>query len=318
MNDPMNGPVTDAVNGPVTNPVNGPVTAPVNSPTDHAPSGTALEAFRLEGARALVTGASRGIGRAVAVALAQAGADLALSARSATALTETAERVLKEGRAAVLVPGDLAGTGAADAVVDQAATALGGLDIVVHNAGILPSLPDGSPAMVPLQDSAQRDWDTVVSVNLNATAALCRRAHRYLAASPRAAVVLMSSLAGVAGTPRMEAYAASKAAQISLARSLAAGWARNGIRVNALCPGWTRTDMTSFAYATGPLSDWLMAHVPLGRWAEPHEVATAALFLAAPAASFVTGQALLLDGGASVPDGGLAGIPKPPSPFAGA
>ncbi|AJT65119.3 hypothetical protein T261_3450 [Streptomyces lydicus] len=299
--------------------MNDPVTEPMSDPTYHAASGgAALEAFRLEGARALVTGASRGIGRAVAVALAQAGADLALSARSATALTETAEHVMKEGRAAVLVPGDLADTGAADAVVDQAATALGGLDIVVHNAGILPSRPDGSPTMVPLQDSAQRDWDTVVSVNLNATAALCRRAHRYLAASPRAAVVLMSSLAGVAGTPRMEAYAASKAAQISLARSLAAGWARDGIRVNALCPGWTRTDMTSFAYATGPLSDWLMAHVPLGRWAEPHEVATAALFLAAPAASFVTGQALLLDGGASVPDGGLAGIPKPPSPFAGA
>ncbi|MFI9024344.1 SDR family NAD(P)-dependent oxidoreductase [Streptomyces sp. NPDC053560] len=276
----------------------------------------ALESFRLDGARALVTGASRGIGRAVALALAQAGADLALSARSAGALEETAALVRGEGRTAVLVPGDFARSRAAEAAVDDAAAGLGGLDVVVHNAGLLPSLPDGSPAMVPLQDSAQEDWDQVLSVNLNATAALCRRAYPHLAASSRPSVVLMSSLAGVAGTPRMEAYAASKAAQISLARSLASGWARAGIRVNALCPGWTRTDMTAFAYSTGPLSDWLMAHVPMGRWAEPEEVAYAALFLASPAASFLTGQALLLDGGASVPDGGLAGIPKPASPFA--
>ncbi|MYT29157.1 MULTISPECIES: SDR family NAD(P)-dependent oxidoreductase [unclassified Streptomyces] len=276
---------------------------------------TLHDPFRLDGARALVTGASRGIGKATAAALALAGCDLALSARSADALKETAALVEAEGRTAVPVPGDLAEPGAAEAVVDDAAAALGGLDIVVHNAGVLPAQDDGTPTLVPLQDSAQADWDRVLSVNLNATAALCRRAHHHLTGSSRASVVLMSSLAGVVGTPRMEAYGASKAAQIALARSLAVGWAREGIRVNALCPGWTRTDMTSFAYSLEPLSDWLMAHVPLGRWAEPEEIARAALFLASPAASYLTGQALVLDGGASVPDGGLAGIPKPPSPF---
>ncbi|MGV4925617.1 SDR family oxidoreductase [Streptomyces sp. BHT-5-2] len=276
---------------------------------------TIHDPFRLDGTRALVTGASRGIGKATAVALALAGADLALSARSLDALKETAALAEAEGRTAVPVPGDLAEPGAAEAVVDEAAAALGGLDIIVHNAGVLPAQDDGTPTLVPLQDSAQADWDHVLSVNLNATAALCRRAHRHLTESPRASVVLMSSLAGVVGTPRMEAYGASKAAQIALARSLAVGWAREGIRVNALCPGWTRTDMTSFAYSLEPLSDWLMAHVPLGRWAEPEEVARAALFLASPAASYLTGQALVLDGGASVPDGGLAGISKPPSPF---
>ncbi|MFJ9614289.1 SDR family NAD(P)-dependent oxidoreductase [Streptomyces noursei] len=276
---------------------------------------TPHDPFRLDGARALVTGASRGIGRATAVTLARAGADLALSARNQTALKETAALVEDEGRTAVLVPGDLAEPGTAEAVVDAAATALGGLDVVIHNAGVLPAQEDGTPTLVPLQDSAQVDWDHVLAVNLNATAALCRRAHRHLTASSRASLVLMSSLAGVAGTPRMEAYGASKAAQIALARSLAVGWAREGIRVNALCPGWTRTDMTSFAYSLEPLSEWLMAHVPLGRWAEPDEIARAALFLASPAASYLTGQALVLDGGVSVPDGGLAGISKPPSPF---
>ncbi|QIQ06897.1 SDR family NAD(P)-dependent oxidoreductase [Streptomyces liangshanensis] len=274
-----------------------------------------MSTFRVDGARALVTGASRGIGRAVARALAEAGADVALSARTGDALKETASLVQDQGRTAVLVPGDLADTARAAHVVDQAAHALGGLDIVVHNAGVLPMEEDGSPVVLPLQESFQRDWDSVLHVNLGATAAVCRAAHPHLAASPRASLVLMSSVAGVVGAPRMEAYAASKAAQISLVRSLATGWARQGIRVNALCPGWTRTDMTAFAYGSGPLSDWLMGHVPLGRWAEVTDVAAATLYLASPASAYLTGHALVLDGGMSVPDGGLAGTPKPPSPF---
>ncbi len=275
-----------------------------------------LDTFRLDGARALVTGASRGIGRAVAEALAEAGADLALSARTEAALEETARAVEAHGRKAALVPADLARSGSAQRVADDAASALGGLDVLVHNAGVLPVAEDGSTALLPLQQLPQQAWDDVISVNVNATAALCRATYPYLTESGRASVVLMSSIAGLVGTPLMESYAASKAAQVSLARSLAAGWARQGIRVNALCPGWTRTDMTSFAYGTAAVSDWLMAHVPMGRWAETTEVATAALFLASPASSFVTGHALVVDGGLGVPDGGLAGIPKPPSPFA--
>ncbi len=277
---------------------------------------TVLSTFRVDGARALVTGASRGIGRAVAQALAEAGADVALSARTGDALKETATLVQEQGRTAVLVPGDLADTAQAVHVVDRAARALGGLDIVVHNAGILPMEADGSPVVLPLQESFQRDWDSVLHVNLGATAAVCRAAYPYLVESPRASLVLMSSVAGVVGAPRMEAYAASKAAQISLVRSLATGWAHHGVRVNALCPGWTRTDMTAFAYGSGPLSDWLMGHVPLGRWAEVADVAAATLYLASPASAYLTGHALVLDGGMSVPDGGLAGTPKPPSPFA--
>ena len=292
--------------------------APASVPASAAAPlpGATAEAFRIEGARALVTGASRGIGRAVALAFADAGADLALSARNEEALKDTAAEVTRRGRKAVLVPGDFARPAAAGEVVDEAAEALGGLDLVVHNAGTLPVDSDGAPKLAPLQHTRQEEWDPVITVNLDSTAELCRRAHPHLAASSRASLVLMSSIAGAVGSPTMEAYAVTKAAQICLARSLAVGWAREGIRVNALCPGWTRTDMTSFATQAAPLSDWLMAHVPMGRWAEPEEAAWAALYLASPAAAFMTGQALLLDGGLSVPDGGLAGIPKPASPFA--
>lgn len=277
---------------------------------------TALDSFRLDGARALVTGASRGIGKAAAEALAEAGCDLVVSARTSAALDATVRAVEERGRKAIAVPADLATPGASATLVDEAAAALGGLNVVVHNVGVLPMAEDQTPVMVPFGDSSQDHWETVVSVNLNATAALCRAAHPHLAGSERASVVLTSSVAGLVGPPMMEAYAAAKAAQISLARSLAVGWARQGIRVNALCPGWTRTALTEFASTTAHLSDWLMSHVPMGRWAEPEEIARAVLFLASPASSFMTGHALVLDGGLSVPDGGLAGIPKPPSPFA--
>ncbi|MFJ8434930.1 SDR family NAD(P)-dependent oxidoreductase [Kitasatospora sp. NPDC094019] len=274
-----------------------------------------LDRFRLDGRRALVTGASRGIGRAVALALAEAGARLALSARTEAALADTAAEAADHGHRPVLVPGDLTDSAQA-ALVDRAAEALGGLDIVVHNAGILPTGPDGTTLLAPLQHLPQPVWDQVVAVNLNATAAICRQAHAHLARSEEASLVLMSSVAGLVGTPMMEAYAATKAAQVSLARSLATGWARDGIRVNALCPGWVRTDMTAAVHGNPAIEAWLLAHVPMGRWGDADEVAAAALFLASPASAFLTGQAVALDGGLSVPDGGLAGTPKPPSPFA--
>jgi NAD(P)-dependent dehydrogenase (short-subunit alcohol dehydrogenase family) len=313
--NPTSDPATNPASDPAATPTSDPASTPAPNPVRPA---RVAEPFRLDGVRALVTGASRGIGRAVALALADAGADLAVSARTERALQDTAAEVADRGRKAVVVPGDLTGAGTAAAVVDEAAGRLGGLDAVVHNAGLLPAGQDGTPLMVPLQHSRQEDWQTVVALNLNASADVCRHAHRHLAASDRASLVLMSSAAAVAGTPMMEAYAATKAAQVSLVRSLAVGWARDAVRVNALCPGWTRTGMTAFAYGTAAVSDWLMAHVPLGRWAEPDEVAWAAVYLTSPAAAYLTGQALLLDGGLSVPDGGLAGVPKPPSPFAGA
>ncbi|WP_370268044.1 SDR family NAD(P)-dependent oxidoreductase [Streptomyces sp. V4I8] len=274
-----------------------------------------MEQFRLDGARTLVTGASRGIGKAVAIALAEAGSDVAVSARTLDALKETVHVIEKMGRKCVAIAAELADSGAAAGVVDQAVSAFGGLDILVHNAGIAPTTEDGTALIVPLQELPMPQWEDVISVNVNASAGICRAAHPHLAQSSRASVVLMSSVLGIMGAPRLEAYGASKAAQISLARSLAVGWARQGIRVNALCPGWTLTDMTKVASEVAPLSDWLISHVPNGRWASVDEVTGAAVFLASQASSYVTGHALVVDGGLGVPDGGLAGISKPPSPL---
>jgi len=271
--------------------------------------------FRLDGLRALVTGASRGIGQAIATTFAEAGAELALSARTTEALKPTSDLLNGHSPKRILIGADLAEPGAAEQTVNEAAVALGGLDIVVHNAGTLPQDEDGNPLLAPLHKTRQQDWTHVVSVNLNATAGIARAAHPHLERSPHASLVLMSSAAALAGCPGMDAYAATKAAQVSLTRSLAAGWARTGIRVNALCPGWVGTDMTAAVKSVPAISDWLMAHVPLGRWGTTQECALAALYLASPASSFMTGHALVLDGGLTVADGGLAGIPKPVSPF---
>ncbi|MHC5906539.1 SDR family NAD(P)-dependent oxidoreductase [Streptomyces sp. S6] len=277
---------------------------------------SSLDLFRLEGARALVTGASRGIGKAVAVALADAGCELAVTARTTDALDDTVRAVEERGRKATALAGDLETPGVAAELVERAAQALGGLDVVVHNAGVTPADDAGGMLLVQLQDLPEPAWDRVIAVNLDATAALCRTAHPYLVESDRASLVLMSSTAAILGAPLLDSYAATKAAQVSLARSLAVGWARQGIRVNAVCPGWTLTDMTTFASGTDALSQWLMGHVPLGRWATVEEITGSVLFLASPASSYVTGHALVVDGGVSVPDGGLGGHPKPPSPLA--
>ncbi|WP_035799005.1 SDR family NAD(P)-dependent oxidoreductase [Kitasatospora mediocidica] len=271
--------------------------------------------FHLGSTRALVTGASRGIGRAIALALAEAGADIAVTARSADGLKQTAEAIARTGRRAEVVPGDLLDPREPARIVAEAATQLGGLDLLVHNAGLLPADEHGNTVFAPLQDSTPAQWEPVLTVNLRATVALCRAAHPHLAASPRASILLVSSVAGLMAVPTMEAYGVTKAAELSLTRSLAVGWARQGIRVNALCPGWVRTDMTAAVHTHPPTAAWLLAHVPLGRWAEPTEVAGAAVFLSSPAAAFVTGHALVVDGGLTLPDGGLAGFPKPPPPF---
>ncbi|MEU7099199.1 SDR family oxidoreductase [Streptomyces longwoodensis] len=276
---------------------------------------SALTMFRLEGVRALVTGASRGIGKAVATGLADAGCDLALAARTREALADTARAVVSRGRKAVLLDGDLVDANVAAGLPDRAASALGGLDVIVHNASVLPTAEDGATLLAPFQETHQQEWDTVMAVNLDATAALCRAAYPHLVSSDRASLVIMSSIAGLTGGPRIDAYAATKAAQLSLTRSLALSWARQGIRVNAVCPGWTRTDMTEIVTGNEATADWLTSHIPIGRWAAPEEVVGPVVFLASPAASYVTGHALVADGGISVPEVGLSGFAKPPSPF---
>lgn len=248
--------------------------------------------FRLDGRKALVTGASRGIGRAIAIAFAAAGADVALSARDESKLTEVAAEIEALGRKAILVPADVLDGEAIRSAVDASALALDGLDIVVNNAG-------GNSFSVPLSDMRFTGWQKAFALNVESIVHVCQAATPHLTASEHASVINVSSVAGLAGAPFMSHYGAAKAAVTSLTQSLAVEWARQGIRVNALVPGWIETDLTDFLRASDEVESTLISQVPMARWGTAPEIAQPAVFLASDASSFMTGQQLIVDGGLS-------------------
>lgn len=246
--------------------------------------------FDLTGKTALVTGASRGIGQAIAVAFADAGADVALVARGADGLAETAEAVTAVGRKAFVIPADVTSY---NAVADAVATAidqLGYLDIVVNNAG-------GSNFMVPFRDLRLSGWDKLIQLNLSSAVYVCHAAAGHLLDRGHGSVINVASVAGVAASPTMSPYGAAKAGLISLTKSLAVEWAPAGVRVNALCPGWTATELNRTLWEDPVLGPATIATTPMGRWAAAAEMAGPALFLASDASSYLTGQALVVDGG---------------------
>jgi NAD(P)-dependent dehydrogenase (short-subunit alcohol dehydrogenase family) len=246
--------------------------------------------FSLAGKKALVTGASRGIGQVIAVAFAEAGADVALVARGADGLAATAKEVRDLGRLAVEIPADLTGQETAATVVTEAIDRLGHLDVVVNNAG-------GSSFMVPFLDLRLSGWEKVLRLNLDCTMRICQAAGAHMTARGGGSVINIASVAGLAAAPFLAPYGAAKAAVVSLTKTLASEWGRTGVRVNALCPGWTATELNRVLWDSPDGGQATIASVPLGRWAKPEEMAGPAIFLASEASSFMTGQVLVIDGG---------------------
>ena len=250
------------------------------------------ELFGLAGKKALVTGASRGIGRVIAAAFATAGADVAVTARNADGLAETARIVQERGREAVVIPADVTQEAAAASVVEEAIKGLGQLDIVVNNAG-------GSNFVVPFLDMRTSGWDKVMRLNLDATMYVCQAVGAHMAERRAGSVINVASVAGIGASPFLAPYGAAKAGVISLTRTLASEWGRTGIRVNALCPGWTATELNRALWDTEDGGQATIANVPMGRWGKAEEMAGPAVFLASDASSFMTGQVLIVDGGLS-------------------
>jgi NAD(P)-dependent dehydrogenase (short-subunit alcohol dehydrogenase family) len=246
--------------------------------------------FSLAGKKALVTGASRGIGQVIAVAFARAGADVALTARGADGLAATARQVWDAGREAHLIPADLTSQPTAAAIVDESIEKLGQLDIVVNNAG-------GSNFTVPFLDIRLSGWDKVMRLNLDATMWICQAAGPHMTARGTGCVINIASVAGLTAAPFLAPYGAAKAAVVSLTRTLATEWGRSGVRVNALCPGWTATELNRNLWDSPDGGQATVATVPMGRWGKAEEMAGPAVFLASEASSFMTGQVLAIDGG---------------------
>ena len=242
--------------------------------------------FDLTGKTALITGASRGIGAAIAAAFVAAGAKVALNSRGAEQLQKTADEV----GAAVVLPGDVTDEEAARAVVAGAIDGLGQLDVVVNNVG-------GNGVMVPFPELRFPGWTKVMRLNVESAVHVLQAAAPHLLERRTGSVINVASVAGLSATPAMAQYGASKAALISLTRTLAVEWASTGVRVNALCPGWTATDLNRTLWENEQVYAGLTATIPMGRWAKAEEMAGPAVFLASDASSFMTGQTLVVDGG---------------------
>lgn len=246
--------------------------------------------FSLTDRKALVTGASRGIGRAIALALAEAGADVALIATNAGLLEELAAEIRALGRRALVLPTDITSGDAVDASVKAAVSELGGLDIVVNNAGIT--------ADNLLMRTKEADLQRVLDVNLVGAFRVSKAASRPLLKSKHGRMINISSVVGVTGNAGQSSYAASKAGLIGFTKSLAKEFATRAVTVNAIAPGFIETDMT--AALTAAQQEAISAMIPLGRVGKAEEIAAACVYLASDQAAYLTGTVLRIDGGLSM------------------
>lgn len=245
--------------------------------------------FSLSGRRAVVTGASRGIGQAIAIGLAHAGADVAVTARTLPALADTVAAISAAGSRALPIAADAGDVGETRAAIAAAADGLGGLDILVNNAGV--------EEVRPSLEVDEALWDRILSINLKGAFFGAQAAARIMAATGGGAILNLCSLTAHVGVPTAVPYGASKSGLLGMTRALAAEWAPLAIRVNALSPGYFRTAMTEGFYADAAWAAGMRAKIPLGRFGAMEDLVGAAVFLASDAAAYVTGVTIPVDGG---------------------
>ncbi|MTV36063.1 2-dehydro-3-deoxy-D-gluconate 5-dehydrogenase KduD [Duganella radicis] len=243
--------------------------------------------FDLSGRTALVTGANTGLGQAIAIALAEAGADIVAAGRSDPA--DTAARVRAAGRRFHAVQADLSQQDQLPGVVEQALAAFGRLDILVNNAGII--------RRADAIDVTEADWDAVLDTNLKSLFFLSQAAARHMLANGGGKIINVASLLSFQGGVRVPAYAASKSGVAGLTHALANEWAARGVNVNAIAPGYFSTNNTAALRADPEREPQILARIPAGRWGQPGDLAGAAVFLASAASDYVHGVLLPVDGG---------------------
>lgn len=239
---------------------------------------------------AFVTGAATGIGAAIAVALARNGYDVAVSARQAERLADTEKQISELGAYAVPLALDLSALEEIEPAVEKVFQAFGRIDVLVNNAG--------ATLRKPVLEVTPDEWESVMQPNLKGTFFLCQKAGRRMIERGTAGCIInLASAHGVVGFPNRSVYGISKAALIHMTRMLAIEWAEYGIRVNAIAPGTVETASRAEILADPKVKETMLNRVPLHRFATPLEIADAVCFMASPAAAYMTGQTLLLDGG---------------------
>jgi 2-deoxy-D-gluconate 3-dehydrogenase len=243
--------------------------------------------FDLSGRVAIVTGANTGIGQGIAIALAEAGADVALVGR--TPAEETAEEVRRAGRKAAIVHADLSTIAPVQGVVQRTTAELGGVDILVNNAGII--------RRADALDFSEEDWDAVIDTNLKSVFFLSQAVARHMVEQGRGKIINIASMLSFQGGIRVPSYTASKSGVAGLTKLLANEWAAKGINVNAIAPGYIATNNTAALQDDEVRNRQILERIPAGRWGKPSDLAGAAVFLASDASDYVHGHILAVDGG---------------------
>ena len=248
--------------------------------------------FSLEGRKALVTGGSRGIGRAIALGLAKAGADVAIASRKLPDLEKVAEEIRALGRKALTVQTHVGRLDEIQNLVDKVKGEFGRIDILVNNAAT-------NPVVESAIDISERAWDSVMNLNLKGLFFLSQAVAKVMKEQGGGNIITISSVGGI-HPDVLPAYSVSKAGAIMATKVMAQQWAPFKIRANVVAPGLTRTEFSKFLWSTPEIMDAAMTRAPLGRIAEPEEMAGAVVFLASDAASYITGQVLCVDGGTTI------------------
>lgn len=245
--------------------------------------------FSLEGRRALVTGASRGLGHAIAVALAESGADVGCVSSREGGCADTVASIRGLGREAWGLTADLSDRGATLRLADEAASAMGSIHILVNNAGTI--------RRHPAAEYPAEDWDVVMRTNIDSAFFLSQAIGRQMLERKSGKIINVASLLSFSGGIRVPAYAASKHAIAGLTKALANEWAASGVQVNAVAPGYFATDNTEALRADPKRSAEILGRIPAGRWGRPDDLAGAVVFLASSASDYINGHVLVVDGG---------------------
>lgn len=245
--------------------------------------------FTLKGKVAVVTGASRGLGRSMALGLAEAGADIVAIASSAGNVAETVEEIKAIGRRATALGCQQDDAESVRTAIESAIAAYDRVDVLVNNAGTI--------RRAPAEKYSDADWLAVIDTNLNGVFRMCRGIGQHMLARGSGKIINIASLLSFSGGITVSAYAASKGGVTQLTKALANEWASRGVQVNAIAPGYFATDNTEALRANAARNKEILARIPAGRWGNPNDLKGAAVFLASDASSYVNGHVLTVDGG---------------------
>jgi 2-deoxy-D-gluconate 3-dehydrogenase len=248
-----------------------------------------LDKFRLDGKVAVVTGASTGLGQAMAIALAEAGADVAAHCHFAGKADETCRKISGLGRKTISVAGDMSDKEAPKRLVDEVIEQFGRIDVLINNAGMI--------RRTPAIDFSEEDWLTVLEVNLSSVFRLSQAAGRKMVERKSGKIINIASLLSFQGGITVPAYTASKSGVAGLTKALANEWAKDNVNVNAIAPGYMETNNTTALRSDETRNRQILERIPAGRWGKPEDLTGAAVFLASAASDYLNGHILVVDGG---------------------